>query len=203
MPEPLDAALAAVRPLLLDADRLVRAVAAGRRRTGTPDHVRAELRPVDLKAGRRLQVVTTDGRTPRTANHAPGAEAEAAVDALLAQPFGNWHVETLDRVVQLRVTKKGQAQVHSGRPSRRDVEPTGVQPGDGDATPTAVHDRMKRHLLDPGDPLFAALGAGADKRRQVEAFLRQLAPVVARAGRAAAAQAGRCTWSTWAAVTRT
>jgi len=174
VPEPLEDALAAVRSLLLDVDRLVRAVAAGRRRAAVPEHVRAELRPVDLKAGRRLQVVTTDGRTPLTANHAPGPAAEAAVDALLAQPFGNWHVETLDRVVQLRVTKKGEAQVHTGRPSRRDVEP--------------AHDRVKQHLLDPGDPLFAALGAEADKRRQVEAFLRQLAPVVERAGRAAAAQ---------------
>ena len=174
VPEPLDDALAAVRPLLLDVDHLVRAVAAGRRRTGTPEHVRAELRPVDLKAGRRLQVVTTDGRTPLTANHVPGPAAETAVDALLAQPFGNWHVETIDRVVQLRVTKKGEAQVHTSRTSRRDVEP--------------AHDRVRQHLLDPGDPLFAALGADADKRRQVEAFLRQLAPVVERASRAATAQ---------------
>jgi SAM-dependent methyltransferase len=42
------------------------------------------------------------------------------------------------------------------------------------------HDRIREHLLDPGDPLFAALGADADKRRQVDAFLRQL---VAAAGR--------------------
>ena len=171
MPEPLDDALTALRPLLLDVDRLVRAVAAGRRRDGVPDHVRAELRPVDLKAGRRLQVVTTDGRTPLTANHVPGPAAQVAVEALLAQPFGNWHVETRDRVVQLRVTKKGEAQVHTSR-------------ADSPAGP-AGHDRVKRHLLDPADPLFAALGADADKRRQVDAFLRQLAQVVDRAVRAA------------------
>jgi SAM-dependent methyltransferase len=171
VPEDLAAALAALRPLLLDTASLVRAVAAGRRRGTVPGHARAELRPVDLKVGRRLQVVTTDGRTPTTRNHAAGPDAEEAVDALLAEPFGSWHVETATRVVQLRVTKKGQAQVHTARTSRRDVEPAQA----------AAHDRPKQRLLDPADPLFAALGADADKRRQVDAFLRLLAPVVSRA----------------------
>jgi SAM-dependent methyltransferase len=39
----------------------------------------------------------------------------------------------------------------------------------------AAHDREKNYLLDPGDPLFAAIGANAAKRRQVDAFLRALA----------------------------
>jgi Methyltransferase domain len=168
--EELEQALAALRPLLLDVDGLIRAVAAGRRRGQHPEVQRAELRPVELKAGRMLQVVTTDGRTPLTRNHPP-EQAASAVDALLAEPFGNWHVETADRIVQLRVTKAGQAQVHLTRTSRRDVAPT---------TATA-HDRAKRRLLDPADPLFAALGADADKRRQVDAFLRQLAAVAPRA----------------------
>ena len=75
-------------------------------------------------------------------------------------------METRDEVIQLRVTKSGDAQVHrtaSERPA-----------ADG------AHDRARHHLLDPADPLFAALGADADKRRQVDAFLRQL---VAAAGR--------------------
>jgi len=171
VPEDLAAALAALRPLLLDTGTLVRAVAAGRRRGAVPSCARAELRPVDLKAGRLLQVVTTDGRTPTTRNRAPGQDAESAVDALLAEPFGSWHVETADAVVQLRVTKKGDAQVHTARTSRGDVGPARV----------TAHDRPKERLLDPGDPLFAALGADADKRRQVDAFLRLLAPVVGRA----------------------
>jgi SAM-dependent methyltransferase len=161
VPEDLTAALAALRPLLLDPDRLVRAVAAGRRRVGQPSVVRAELRPVDLKSGRHLQVVTGEGRAPTTRN-VGYADAPGAVDALLAEPFGSWHVETLDETVQLRVTKKGAAQVHRAATSRRQVTGRG-------------HDRVKERLLDPGDPLFAALGADADKRRQVDAFLRQLA----------------------------
>jgi SAM-dependent methyltransferase len=164
VPEPLEPALARLRPLL-DPAVLVRAVAAGRRRGTRPGVARAELRPVRLKAGLRLQVTTTDGRTPApsilTRNHARGDEAERAVGALLAEPFGSWHVETRDAVVQLRVTKSGEAQVHHATATGRPAASTG-------------HDRAKHHLLDPGDPLFTALGADADKRRQVDAFLRQL-----------------------------
>ena len=136
--------------------------------------MRAELRAVDLKAGRRLQVTTTDGRTPLTRNYPAddGAAAAAAVDELLAEPFGTWRVETGERVVQLRVTKKGQAQVHSAATSRGEVSP--AVPRDATAHRGLAHDRASRHLLDPGDPLFTALGADADKRRQVDAFLRQV-----------------------------
>jgi SAM-dependent methyltransferase len=163
VPEDLTIALAALRPLLLDAERLVRAIAAGRRRGTQPSVVRAELRPVDLKTGRHLQLVTGDGRqtTTRNVGYATRPGAPATVDELLAEPFGSWLVETLDETVQLRVTKKGEAQVHRASVSRRAVESRG-------------HDRVKERLLDPGDPLFTALGADADKRRQVDAFLRQL-----------------------------
>lgn len=166
MSDDLDTALAGLRPLLLDTGSLVRAVATGRRRSARPVHLRVELRPVDLRTGRHLQVVTTDGRSPLTRNYLP-AEAAPTVEALLAQPFGNWNVETREKVIQLRVTKRGRAQVHVGRPSRRGVT-------------TTAHDRPPRRLLDPDDPLFDVLGAGADKRRQVEAFLRALAPALPR-----------------------
>ncbi|HKG50877.1 MAG TPA: SAM-dependent methyltransferase [Actinomycetales bacterium] len=166
MSRPLADALADLRPLLLDPDRLVRAVAAGHRRAATPTVARVELRPVDLKRGRMLQLVTYDGRQATTRN-VPYPEAGAVVDALLAEPFGNWHLDLVDETVQLRVTKKAAALVHRTATSRRDVE-------------TRSHDRAKRHLLDPADPLFTALGADADKRRQVDAFLRLLAPSVAR-----------------------
>ena len=74
---------------------------------------RAELRYVDLKAGRALQVTTYDDAQAHTRNSDLGSEAAGAVDELLGLPFGNWHVDTLDEVVQLRVTKKGEAQVHT------------------------------------------------------------------------------------------
>jgi SAM-dependent methyltransferase len=159
MPEDLTAALAEVRRLLLDRDALVRAVAAGRRRGHRPSVTRADVRPVDLASGWQLQVVTSDGQRPVTRNLPYGPEADAAVDALLAEPFGNWRVETTGVTWQLRVTKSGDAQVHRG---------PGVAPASG------AHDRASRHLLDPGDPLFDVIGGGADKRRQVDAILRAL-----------------------------
>ncbi|RIV34132.1 class I SAM-dependent methyltransferase [Micromonospora radicis] len=179
MPEPLDAALAEVRSLLLG-PALTRAVAAGRRRGQRPSVVRAELRPVALKAGPRLQIATSDGARPHTRNVAPGPEAETAVEALLAEPFGNWHVETTERTVQLRVTKSGEAQVHrSAAPPAQD-HPATAPPSRGhrnDPPPDAApggHDRAKEYLLDPGDPIFTEIGGTAAKRRQVDAFLRAL-----------------------------
>ncbi|WP_250001472.1 SAM-dependent methyltransferase [Actinoplanes sp. M2I2] len=111
MPQLLADALTEVRELLLTPG-LTRAVAAGRRRGFTPSVTRAEVRPVTLKGGPRLQIVTDDGSRPFTRNVAPGDEASSAIDQLLAEPFGNWHVETASVTLQLRVTKKGEAQVH-------------------------------------------------------------------------------------------
>src|SRR5262249_8637827 len=164
MPEPLAAALAEIRGALLDPSGLRRAVAAGRRRGENPLWVRAELRPVELKRGAQLQVVTSDGARPATRNLDWGPAAEAAVDELLAQPFGNWHVEAATGTVQLRVTNKGEALLHRS---------SAVAPAVGSA-----HDRSKEHLLDPGDPLFDVIGGTAAKRRQVDAFLRALESTV-------------------------
>jgi SAM-dependent methyltransferase len=169
VPQPLEPALASLAPLLLDLEGLRRAVAAGRRHgSERPASVRAELRPVEIRGERRLQVVTTDGRTPTTKNLMIGDDAEPAVRELLAEPYGNWHIETVAETVQVRVTKRGEAQVH-----RVAVV--------GGSSPSPInHDRAKHHLIDPADPLFTALGADGAKRRQVDAFLRQLAPVARR-----------------------
>ena len=172
MAEPLDSALREVRELLLGPG-LTRAVAAGRRRGGTPSVVRAELRPVVLRGGPKLQIVTSDGARPYTRNVAAGPAAAAAVDTLLAAPFGTWHVETAERVLQLRVTKKGEAQVH--RSGARTAAGAGAA-ADGGAV--GGHDRVKEHLLDPGDPIFEVIGGTAAKRRQVDAFLRAVAATV-------------------------
>jgi SAM-dependent methyltransferase len=162
MAESLDSALLRVRSLILDTDRLVRAVAGGRRRgTDLPTFVRAEMRPVSLKAAPAVQVTTTDGRRPTTRNVSPDAFVEV-VDSLLAEPFGNWHVETVGEVVQVRVTKRGEAQVHVAPRSSRVPRPDS-------------HDVEPVHLIAPDDPLFTVVGASAAKRRQVDAFVRALA----------------------------
>ncbi|WP_210504289.1 class I SAM-dependent methyltransferase [Nocardioides xinjiangensis] len=166
-----------LRSSVLDADGLVRALATGRRK-GRPAPVvggrevrRVELRVVDLKAGRHLQVVSYDATQAHTTNHRLGEDAEAAVDALLAQPFANWHVDTTAETLQLRVTKKGVPLLHtSGRAGTVEV--------------SREHDRAKDRLLPEDDPVLVALGISdahgrvkptrQAKYRQVEEFLRLL-----------------------------
>ncbi|HET6151398.1 MAG TPA: SAM-dependent methyltransferase [Marmoricola sp.] len=170
MVEPLADALARVRMQLLDADGLVRALASGRRKGVPAPSRRIEARYVDLKAGRHLQVTSYDETQAQVANFA-GPAIGPAVDALLAEPFGNWHVETSTETVQLRVTKSGEAAV-------------GVQPGPG-AIADRSHDRAKARLLAENDPVLWALGISdaqgrvkpsrRAKYRQVEEFLRELA----------------------------
>ncbi len=172
MSEPLLRALARLRAVILDDETLVRAVGSGRRRGTQPPWRRVELRYVDLKAGRHLQVTAYDEAQAHTANHAVGPAAHAAVDDLLDQPFGNWHVDTATETHQLRVTKKGEAVVHT---RTREAAPAEL---------LRDHDRDKHRLLAQDDPVFRALGLSdhegrmkpsrQSKYRQVEEFLRIL-----------------------------
>src|SRR5215203_3008866 len=131
-----------VRRRLLDAGRTVSASAGGGLRGETPRWRRAELRPVDLKEGPRLQIVTFDESQAFTTNH-PWSDAERAVDDLLVQPFGHWHVATTDDEYGFRVTKSGRVMVtrsSTGRERR------------------TTHDRSKSRLVDPAAPFLRQLG---------------------------------------------
>ncbi|MGK2874483.1 MAG: class I SAM-dependent methyltransferase [Nocardioides sp.] len=160
-------AFAQVRAALLAPD-LVRAVLSGKQRTGEPAWRRVEIRPVDLKSGRHLQIVRFDATQSFTANHL-GPDAESTVDELLCEPFGNVHLVSTDTETQMRVTKKGQVLVASKRAAAQ-VETS--------------HDRTKQRLVPADDPLWIELGVSdpdgrlkpsrADKFVQVEEFLRQL-----------------------------
>ena len=77
MSEPLLRVLARMRGHLLDPDTLVKAVASGRQKGQQPRWRRVELRYVDLKAGRHLQVTSYDDTQAHTANHAVGEAAPA------------------------------------------------------------------------------------------------------------------------------
>ncbi|PVG81230.1 methyltransferase [Nocardioides gansuensis] len=180
--EPLLRALARMRGHLLDADTLVRAVASGRQKgAGVPEVGgrpvrRVELRYVDLKAGRHLQVTSYDETQAHTANFLSGPAtgshaAKEAIDDLLDQPFGNWHVETTTQTHHVRATKRLEAVVHSADRA----EPVVVQRG---------HDRDKPRMLAEDDPVLKALGISdaqgrvkptrQAKYRQVEEFVRLL-----------------------------
>ena len=171
MSEPLLRVLTRMRGHLLDPDSLVKAVASGRQKGQQPRWKRVELRYVDLKAGRHLQVTAYDATQAHTSNYAAGDVARDAVDDLLDQPFGNWHVDTTTQSHQVRVTKKLEAVVHTtDRATEVEVD--------------RGHDRDKTRLLTEDDPVFRALGltdaqgrmkpSRQAKYRQVEEFLRLL-----------------------------
>jgi len=179
MADELEQPLVQLRGAVLDDEHLVRALASGRRR-GQPEPRwrRVELRYVDLKAGRRLQVTAYDDTQAHVTNH---DDAAAAVDELLRQPFANWHVETSSHAYQLRVTKKGRPLLHTTELT----EPV---------TPQRSHDHTKQRLLPDDHPVLRALGISdahgrvkpsrQAKYRQVEEFLRALSAAMEDATRA-------------------
>jgi SAM-dependent methyltransferase len=182
-------ALTRLRGLVLDDAVLVRAVASGRQKGAQPRWRRVELRYVDLKAGRRLQVTGYDDTQAHTSNHEPGEPARRVVDDLLDEPFGNWHVETTTETHQLRVTKKLEAMVHTS--ARAGLDGVETPPSQAHAAPRPAgrtHDRRKPRLLPEDDPVLVGLGISdaegrvkpsrQSKYRQVEELLRDLAPVV-------------------------
>jgi SAM-dependent methyltransferase len=174
--EPLLRALNRVRGLILDPDVLVKAVASGRQKGAEPPPPwrRVELRYVDLKAGRHLQVTKYDATQAFTSNHAvspDSADARDAVDELIDLPFAHWNVSTTTEDHALRVTKRLEAVLNM----TARTAPTEVSRG---------HDQPKARLLPEDDPVFVALGISdrdgrlkpsrQAKYRQVEEFLRLL-----------------------------
>jgi SAM-dependent methyltransferase len=170
-----------VRSLVLDDQTLLRALASGRQKGRTPRWRRVEMRYVDLKAGRHLQLTAYDDTQAHTSNHAVGDPARRALDAVLDEPFGSWHVDTTKETVQVRVTKKLDAMVHAQR----------VDPAEADGAGESArreHDRRKPRLLAEDDPVLVALGISdaegrvkpsrQAKYRQVEEFLRALATAI-------------------------
>jgi SAM-dependent methyltransferase len=169
MSDDLATALDEVRHLLLDRERLVRARAGGSLPGQQPTWRTVELRPVAIKGGERLQVVTYDDRQSFTSNHRWGDPAARTVDDLLEQPFGHWHVWSTDGEIAVRVTRSGRVlSTRTGAASEQQL----------------THDRAKRRLVDASAPFLLALGltddsghvkkSKADKLRQVEQFVRIL-----------------------------
>ena len=175
MPMSWDEARVELSSLLGDPTAVIRVVASGRRRGFTPEWRRIEARPVELKVGRRMQIVRLDERQAHTAN-LDDSEWALVIDELLDLGFAHWHVDTVEEQLQLRVTKKGNALLQRVR--RTDIV---------EQVPVA-HDRVKIRLLNPDIPevqgFLTAVGIAdaqgrvkpsrQDKFRQIEEFVRLL-----------------------------
>ena len=166
----LEEALAQASSRILNADSFVRAVLSGRRRNMMVDFERIDIRLVEIKGVLHLQLMQNDGRATTTKNLLPSM---VEVDQLLISGYANIMVESTDEAYSIRVTKSGDAQVHTEkRQSEQNLS----------------HDKKKERLLDSNDPFLREVGIAdakgvikpsrQDKYKQVEEFLRLLSPAL-------------------------
>jgi hypothetical protein len=166
--DPVNDAIAAVVDAL--DDRFVSATLSGARPGTTPPAQRVTIRPVALRAGRRLQFSMFDGTSTDVANLEPH-DARARVVDLLDAGFANAYVRTLDADLQLSHSRKGRPMLARHRPTATTID--------------AGHDRAKDRLVDESAPFLRRVGiTDADGRvkptarakfRQVERFVEILA----------------------------
>jgi SAM-dependent methyltransferase len=155
---------------ILDTSTFVRAVLSGRRRNMQVEYERIDVRLVEINGVLNLQLMQNDGRATTTKNLLPN---QVAVDELLDSGYANITVESTNEAYSVRITKSGDAQVHT---EKRDAEQN------------LSHDKKKNRLLDAGDPFLHEVGIAdakgvikpsrQDKYKQVEEFLRLLSPTL-------------------------
>ena len=166
----LESALDSAAKLALDSKILVRIVLSGRRRNMSVPFERIDIRPVLIKDEITYQVMQNDGRITTTKNISPN---EFNPRLYLEMGYANILVEHTSGALSIRITKKGEAQVHEEKGAREQ---------------NLEHDRKKVRLLDSADPFLIEVGISdasgkvkptrADKYLQVEEFLRLLVPTL-------------------------
>ncbi len=143
--------------------KFVRAVLSGQRRNLQTQYLRVDIKPVLLKDGVRLQIVSSDGKKDFTTN----VTAEFDFAHLLNSGYANLLVDTETESFQVKVSKKDEAllSVSKVKLSRE-----------------LSHDRQKQRMLSEGNQVFKALDMAdilgrikpskMDKYKQVDEFLR-------------------------------
>ena len=150
-------------------DDFVRAVLSGRRRNMQPGLERIDIKPVMIKDEIKLQVISNDGRQVSTKN----VELDFDFTSMLSSGFANLQADTTSESYSIRISKKDEALVAVGKVKlERELN----------------HDRIKQRLLAENNPIFKALDMSdvlgrikpskMDKYKQVEEFLRLLAPTI-------------------------
>lgn len=166
----LESALDSAAKLAFDSKTLVRIVLSGRRRNMSVPFERIDIRPVLLKDEINFQVMQNDGRITTTKNISP---KDFNPRQYLEMGYATILVEHTSGALSIRITKKGEAQVHEEKGAREQ---------------NLEHDRKKARLLDSADPFLIEVGISdangkvkptrADKYLQVEEFLRLLVPTL-------------------------
>ena len=165
-----DEAVEEVLQIFSDTPNFVRVVLSGRRRNMQTPAERIDLRPVLIKDQLQIQMSSTDGRAMTSKNFAPN---EINLRELIASGFANILIESTSTSLSIRIAKKGTPLI--SRSSQVKEQKLG-------------HDKEKKRLLQPSDPFLIEVGISdtkgsvkpsrADKYRQVEEFLRLLAPMI-------------------------
>jgi SAM-dependent methyltransferase len=154
-------------------ESITRVVLSGRRRNMETLTERIDIRPVIIKEKLHFQVSTSDGRAVTTKNYTP---SELPISDYLHSGYANVLIEGVDESFSLRITKKD--------------EPL-ISITSGVGVVDLSHDKKKERLLDAADPFLREVGISdasgqikpskSDKYRQVEEFLRLLAPTLTNA----------------------
>jgi len=143
--------------------QFVRAVLSGQRRNLQTQYLRIDIKPVLLKDGLKLQIVSSDGRKDFTKNVA----ADFDFAQLLNSGYANLLVDTETESFQVKVSKKDEALLSISKVKlSRELS----------------HDRQKQRMLAEGNQVFKALDmtdilgrikpSKMDKYKQVDEFLR-------------------------------
>jgi hypothetical protein len=150
-----------------------RVVLSGRRRNMQTSSERLDIRPVMIKETLHFQVSTSDGRAVTTKNYIP---TELPINEYIRSGYANILIEGMEESFSLRITKKDEPLIS-------------ITVGAG--VVDLAHDRKKERLLDAADPFLREVGISdasgqikpskSDKYRQVEEFLRLLAPTLSSA----------------------
>jgi SAM-dependent methyltransferase len=150
-----------------------RVLLSGRRRNMQVSTERIDIRPVMIREKLHFQVSTSDGRAVTTKNYLP---TELPINEYIRSGYANILIEGVEESFTLRITKKDEPLIS-------------ITAGAG--VVDLAHDKKKERLLDAADPFLREVGisdaAGqikpskSDKYRQVEEFLRLLAPTLSSA----------------------
>ena len=143
--------------------QFVRAVLSGQRRNLQTQYLRIDIKPLLLKNGLKLQIVSSDGKKDFTKNVA----ADFDFAQLLNSGYANLLVDTETESFQVKVSKKDEALLSISKVKlSRELS----------------HDRQKQRMLAEGNQVFKALDmtdilgrikpSKMDKYKQVDEFLR-------------------------------
>jgi SAM-dependent methyltransferase len=154
-------------------EQIGRVVLSGRRRNMQTTTGRIDIRPVMIKEKLHFQVSTSDGRTVTTKNFQP---TELPINEYIRSGYANILIEGIEESFSLHISKKDEPLIS-------------ISAGVGAIN--LAHDKRKERLLDAADPFLREVGISdasgqikpskSDKYRQVEEFLRLLAPTLSSA----------------------